>query len=734
MNKKSGIIKLVALLAVIAFIVYTAAFGLGKDASGSMNDISLGLDLRGGVSITYEAQGDDVSSQDMEDTKYKLEQRVQDYSTEAQVYFEGDRRITIDIPGATDANEVLEEIGKPGKLIFCTDSSDPEGTMVIDGNNVVDAQPVVSTENGREYLVQLTLDSAGQEAFSEATGELYQTKGIIYVMYNDEILSSPRVQAHITSDTCTISGMADYDEADKLASNIRSGALSVELVEMRSQVVGAKLGQDAVRTSLLAGVIGLIIIFIFMIVYYRLPGFAASIALIMYTGLVVVLLSAFKEEITLTLPGIAGIILGIGMAVDANCIIFSRIREEIGSGKTVRNAIDLGFSKAFSAILDGNVTTLIAAAVLYFLGSGTVRGFAQTLALGIVVSMFTALTITKTLLRCFYAIGLQDEKLYGKTTGVKVFDYIGHRKLFYSISGAVIAIGLIAMIIFTAKGSTFNYSLDFVGGASTSITFNEEYSIEELEEKVQPLVSEVTGDNDIQMTPVSGSNEVIIKTRTLTVDERDELYTKLADEFGVDESTIQTENISASVSSQMKSSAVWSVIVSAVFMLIYVWIRFKDLSFGAAAVMPLMHDVLVLLTFYVLFRWTVGNTFIACMLTLVGYSINATIVIFDRIREELKSGMDRKELVNLAVSETLSRSINTSLTTLIMVVVLYILGVTSIKEFALPLIVGIICGCYSSVCIAGALWYDIKNAMEKHKAKKEAEAKLTGSTKKSRSK
>ena len=724
MSKKGGVIRLIAWLAILGFVVYTAAAGLGSDHSGSINDIALGLDLRGGVSITYEAQGD-PTSQEMEDAKNKLERRVTDKSTEAQVYMEGSNRITVDIPGATDANTVLEELGKPGSLVFCTDSSDPEGTKVIDGNQVKDAQPAMTKDNGSyNYQVSLTLTDEGREAFSKATEELASSRGRIYIMYDNEVISAPSVNEHIDSAMCSITGMESYESASSLASSIRIGALPVELKEIRSTVVGAKLGQDAVRTSLLAGVIGLILVFIFMIAYYRLPGAVASLALIMYTSLIIVLISAFKEVITLTLPGIAGIILGIGMAVDANCIIFARIREEIGSGRSVQSAIEAGFSKAFSAILDGNVTTLIAAAVLWFLGSGTVKGFAQTLALGIVVSMFTALIVTKTLMRSFYAIGLQNEKMYGQTKEVKVLNFVGKRKICYIASVAVIVIGLVIAGVHGINGYAFNYSLDFVGGSSTSVTFNENRTIEELEKEVKPIVSEITGDNDIQMTPVADSNEVVIRTRTLTLEERTALYDSLAENFGVDEDQIQTENISATVSSEMKSSAIIAVLVAAVFMLLYVWIRFKDLSFGASSVVPLLHDVLVLLAFYAVLRWSVSNTFIACMLTLVGYSINATIVVFDRIRENIQLTKENlAETVNRSISQTLSRSINTSLTTLIMVVVLYILGVTSIKEFALPLVVGVICGCYSSVCIAGSLWFDIKTWMDKKKAAKAAAGK-----------
>ena len=724
MSKKGGVIRLIAWLAILGCVVYTAAAGLGSDHSGSINDIALGLDLRGGVSITYEAQGD-PTSQEMEDAKNKLERRVTDKSTEAQVYMEGSNRITVDIPGATDANAVLEELGKPGSLVFCTDSSDPEGTKVIDGNQVKDAQPAMTKDNGSyNYQVSLTLTDEGREAFSKATEELASSRGRIYIMYDNEVISAPSVNEHIDSAMCSITGMESYESASSLASSIRIGALPVELKEIRSTVVGAKLGQDAVRTSLLAGVIGLILVFIFMIAYYRLPGAVASLALVMYTSLIIVLISAFKEVITLTLPGIAGIILGIGMAVDANCIIFARIREEIGSGRSVQSAIEAGFSKAFSAILDGNVTTLIAAAVLWFLGSGTVKGFAQTLALGIVVSMFTALVVTKTLMRSFYAIGLQNEKMYGQTKEVKVLNFVGKRKICYIASVAVIVIGLVIAGVHGINGYAFNYSLDFVGGSSTSVTFNENRTIEELEKEVKPIVSEITGDNDIQMTPVADSNEVVIRTRTLTLEERTALYDSLAENFGVDEDQIQTENISATVSSEMKSSAIIAVLVAAVFMLLYVWIRFKDLSFGASSVVPLLHDVMVLLAFYAVLRWSVSNTFIACMLTLVGYSINATIVVFDRIRENIQLTKENlAETVNRSISQTLSRSINTSLTTLIMVVVLYILGVTSIKEFALPLVVGVICGCYSSVCIAGSLWFDIKTWIDKKKAAKAAAGK-----------
>ena len=513
--------------------------------------------------------------------------------------------------------------------------------------------------------------------------------------------------------------MSSFEEAERIASQIRIGGLKLELEELRSNVVGAQLGEEAISTSLKAALIGLIIIALFMIIVYRVPGFSSVIALIIYTILIVICLNIF--EITLTLPGIAGIILSIGMAVDANVIIFARIREEITAGKTVRSAIDTGFQKALSAIVDGNVTTLIAALVLALKGSGTVKGFAYTLALGIVLSMFTALVVTRMILKSLFAVGLKDVKFYGTNKEKKTVNFLGRRNIFFACSIAVIVLGFVFMGINNAStGRALNYSLDFVGGTSTNVTFNEDMDLAEIDADVVPVFSSVTGDGAVQVQKVAGSNEVIFKTRELNVDERQQLADELEANFGVNKELITAETISSTISSEMKSDAVVAVIISAICMLIYIWFRFKDIRFAASSVAALLHDVLVVLTFYAVARVSVGSTFIACMLTIVGYSINATIVIFDRIRENLGTMLKKdslEELVNRSISQTLSRSIFTSLTTFIMVAALYVLGVTSIKEFALPLMVGIVCGTYSSVCITGALWYVLRTKLVKKAAK-----------------
>ncbi len=702
-NKRKGIIGLLITLICIGVFGY-----FGYD---TMDDIKLGLDLAGGVSITYQAVEENPSSEEMSDTIYKLQQRVQNYSTEAEVYQEGSNRINIDIPGVSDANAILEELGKPGSLIFVDES----GNTILTGDQVASAKAAIQEKNGQKsYVVSLTFTEEGAKTFADATAKNIGKR--IGIIYDGSMVSYPTVNSAITGGECYIDGMQDYDEAENLAATIRIGSLSLELEELRSNVVGAKLGQEAIATSLKAGAIGFGIVAIFMIAVYLVPGLASVLALCLYVALELVLLSAF--EVTLTLPGIAGIILSIGMAVDANVIIFTRIKEEIGVGKTVKSAIKTGFSKALSAIIDGNVTTLIAAVVLFWRGSGTVKGFASTLALGIVLSMFTALFVTKAILNALYNLGLDDPKFYGVSKEKKAINFLGKKNLCFIISCVVIVAGWVTMGVHGAGGDgVLNYSMEFKGGTSTNVTFNEDMSLEDISSKVVPVVIKVTGDAEVQTQKVTGTNEVIIKTKTLSVDQRQALNDALVENFGVEEDKITAESISGAVSNEMKRDAIEAVIIATICMLIYIWFRFKDIRFATSAVLALLHDVLVVLTFYAAARWSVGSTFIACMLTIVGYSINATIVIFDRVRENLKIKTNKQslaDLVNLSITQTFTRSINTSLTTVVMVIVLFIMGVSSVREFALPLIVGIVCGTYSSVCITGALWY----VMTTHKKEK----------------
>ena len=746
LKKGQGIACLIAFVIILGLLGYYGARVLTGTVAKNNNSLKLGLDLDGGVSITYEAVGDTPTDEQMEDTILKLQQRIENdlgeesSTTEANVYRVGDKRITVEIPGVSDANALLEELGTPGTLYFISQydadgnanytygtdgyvlNSDIQtlidnGSIVATGTNVKSAQATSQTNQttgATEYLVQLTFDDEGTEAFATATKEAYANGWSIGIYYDGEFVSVPTVNSEITNGSCVVEGMESFEEASKLASYIRIGGLDIELTELESQVVGAQLGSDALRTSLVAAGVGLVIVMLFLIAMYLVPGVVASLALALYTAMLIGILKAF--DITLTLPGIAGMILSIGMAVDANVICFARIREEIKSGRPVISAIETGFSKALSAILDGNITTLIAAAVLGIIGSGTVKGFAITLALGVVLSMFTALVITRILINAFYAIGVRSPKAYGKAKEPTKFNFVSKKAIFITISLVIIVAGFITMGVYKAKSGTgLNYSLEFLGGTSTTVDFNETYTLEDLDAVVVPDIASTLdiSEGSVQTTTVDGSNQAIFKTRTLTLDERSALNSMFESKYGVAEESITSQSIGSTISGEMRSQSTIAVIVAVLCMLVYIWFRFKDLRFASSAIIALIHDVLVVLALYAFARISVGSAFIACMLTVIGYSVNDTIVVFDRIRENHKAlrtetPENLAELCNSSLAQTLSRSISTSITTAIMVLMLLILGVSSIREFALPLLAGVIAGTYSSIFIATQLWYIMK--------------------------
>lgn len=742
MKKSKAIVILLVFFLILAGVTYVDFYGVDGVGTASASDITLGLDLAGGVSITYQVNGDEAPSQaDMQDTISKLQQRVYKYSNEALVYQEGSDRINIEIPGVSDANAILEELGKPGTMYFIyekgADGTDnytgsievdeegnyyqkytlnktieeleADGSIALYGTDVASAEASSIQDNmGSQFCVDLIMTKEGTQKFADATTRAAQSGETLAIYYDGAFLSVPTVSQSLTDGRAQITGNFTYESADKLASQIRIGGLKLELTELHSKVVGAQLGSEAVATSIKAAAIGLAVVVVFMIAIYFISGLAASLALLFYTALIVLLLNGFG--FTLTLPGIAGIILSIGMAVDANVIIFARVREELATGKTVKSAVKIGFDKALSAIIDGNVTTLIAAAVLWIMGSGSIRGFAQTLVLGIALSMFTSLFVTRWLIRALYALGFSGEKWFGVAREHKTLDFVGKKAVFFVVSLAVIIGGFVMMgVNKVSGGSALNYSLEFVGGTSVTVTFNEEMTLSQIETNVIPKLEAITG-SAVQPQPVQETNEVVFKSNAMSIEQRSQMEEMFLADFAVPSDKIVTETISSTISDEMKRDTILAVCVTILCMLIYIKIRFKDFRFGISSVAALLHDVLVVLAFYAVAKVSVGSTFIACMLTIVGYSINATIVIFDRVRENqnVMGKADLKEIINVSVTQTLSRSIFTSLTTFVMVAALYILGVTAIREFALPLMVGIACGTYSSIFIAGSLYYVLR--------------------------
>lgn len=715
-NKKgryaAGIILLAALC---AFGIFITAKGLGKNKIGRAENIELGLDLAGGVSITYEVDGKNVSDKNIDDTVYKLQKRVEGYSTESEVYRQGKNRINIEIPGVTDANKILDELGQPGTLAFMVQDGKSMKT-VLTGNNVksAKAQTTEGDNGAKDYVVALEFDKKGTKAFAGATKK--NVGKPIYIIYDNQIISAPNVQTVITKGECSITGMESYEAAENLASSIRIGSLPVKLKELRSNVVSAKLGVDAIQTSVKAGAIGFALVCILMIALYYLPGVIACLALAIYVLMTLLALNGFN--VTLTLPGLAGIILGIGMAVDANVIIYSRIKEEVALGKNVGTAIKSGFHKAASAIIDGNVTTLIAVAVLWFKGTGTVKGFAQTLGMSVLISMFTALVISRFLVTAAYKFGLRSPKLYGKARALKERDFIGVSRRCMAAALLVIVVGLAFLPINKSKiGAPLNFDLEFSGGTSSTITFDKSVKVDDsLEKKVVSAYEKVSKSTSVQGQKVKANNQMVIKSVELNLSQRKQIESTMKKDFKA--KSVATENISSTISNEMQRDAIVSVVIASICMLIYIAIRFKDVKFGASAIIALLNDVLIVFAAYSIGRLSVGGTFIACMLTIIGYSINSTIVIFDRIRENMQEADNTqlKGIVNKSIIQTLTRSINTSLTTFIMVFVLFIMGVSSIRQFALTLMVGVVCGAFSSVCITGPLWYFMKTGFKKQPA------------------
>ena len=689
-----------AILGLISFL------GIGPYQVLGVGNISLGLDLRGGVTILYEADIENPTHEDMNAANNLLRRRLDERGyTEATTGREGARQIRVNVPGVEDPERAVAEIGRTARLTF----TDEEGNILLTGAEVSRARRTIDggQAGGGRIVVSLDFTSEGARLFEEATRANIGRPLLIFM--DDQLVSAPTVNSVISGGSAIIDGgMTGFtaDEAEDLASAINQGALPFDLIVVSMNSVGAQLGAEALDTSIIAGVIGILLMIASLLAVYKISGLSASIALLSYSFLMLVLISALG--ITLTLPGMAGIILSIGMALDANVIIFERIREEIATGRTLRSAQKAGYKRALPAVLDCNITTLIAAGALFWQGTGPIQGFAVTLSLGILVSMFTALVLTKFLVNSLIVIGVKNPKWFGAAVAaeekpgfqLKVVEW---RRRYLLFSGLVLLLGIASMFFNLSQDrGIFNLDVEFSGGTSFQIEMGQPFVNADL----AAIVYEVTGQPSPQVQSIGENNHAMIRMHSIDSETRIALIEAISLQYNLVPEAFTYAYVSPTVSADMQRAAVVAVVIACVLMLVYITFRFKDVRMGLSTVITLMHDAFMTIAIFAILRIPLNYAFIAVLLTIMGYSINATIVIFDRLRENRsRLRVDNAELVNISVSQTLRRSVLTSLTTLLMVLSLYIVGVPSIRDFALPIIFGLVFGTYSSVFVAGSVWY-----------------------------
>jgi SecD/SecF fusion protein len=751
MGKK--ILVFTGMLALIAGLIAVAFTGLDLnyfEIPSVANGIKRGLDLAGGTIVSYDADTPDApSTAEMNTVRAMLQERLDALGyTEATLYTAGDRRITIEVPGLTDAEEAVRQIGSTAQLEF----RDYTGHTWLTGDMVESARtaygPVDESGQNSVHYVELAFKSEHQvgdetvfprDLWSEVTKFAAQQgadegNNYVAIYMDDKEIFAPRVDPKhastgLTGDSCVVT-FGDSNaaaEARRFASFIRIGGLPFGLIESEARIVGPSLGAEALDRSLTAGFIGLSLLILFMLIYYRLPGLMAAISLLLYTALIAVILATMG--VNLSLPGIAGIILSIGMATDANIVIFERIKEELRSGKVVRSAVDSGFKRARTAIIDSNITTMIAGFVLLSFGTGPIKGFATTLLVGVALSMFTALVVTKMLLGQMAGLGVVKLWFYGvreDLTEPKMqtnrFSYVKNFKKFGIPSALVCGFTIVALILPLAGVNLFNLDIDFTGGTSFHYETQTELSNEDTE-KIAEIIRDITGQASSAAQRVD-TTQVIVKINALDIssETREAVTARLLEEYPELEA-LNIETVGASVGADLRKAAIWSVVVATILILFYIAIRFH-FSSGLASVIAQLHDVAVLLAFYIILQLPINMTFIAVLLTTLGYQINATVILFDRIREN-KKRMQRtafSEIIDRSIKQTLSRNINTTLTTLLPVICIIILGVQSVRVFAIPIAIGLVVGAYSSITLSGSLWHMISAADDK--ATKKLEEKI----------
>ncbi|WP_445490178.1 protein translocase subunit SecDF [Niallia sp. 03133] len=716
---------------IVAFllIILLCAGLLGGTTKNILNHIKLGLDLQGGFEVLYEVTpiegGKQKITKDvLSSTAKALDKRVNVLGvSEPSIQVEGNNRIRVQLAGVTDQNKAREILSTEANLSF----RDVNDKKLLDGSDLVEGGASQGFDENGKPSVSLKLKSASK--FKDVTQKVLGSALVIWLDYekgdsyqkeaakqNPKYLSAPGVSQVFNQDTVSITGNFTVQEAKNLADLLNAGALPVKLSEKYSTSVGAQFGDQALKDTVFAGIVGVGIVFLFMVLYYRLPGLVAVITLTVYVYLNLLVLDLMNG--VLTLPGIAALILGVGMAVDANIITYERIKDELRVGKSLRAAFQAGNKNSLSTIFDANLTTILAAVVLFIYGTSSVKGFATLLIVSILVSFITAVYGSRLLLSLlvnskafnkkptWFGVNRKDIKDINENydtltlpTKFDRIDFVKYKNIFFSVSGVLIAAGIIILFVFK-----LNLGIDFSSGSRVEIMADKSLTTEELTQELKKV--DITADDVV----ISGDNQQIGAIRIkgdLSKDKIAELKTELKNTYG-HEPNIST--VSPTIGKELAKNAFYALLYASIGIIIYVTIRF-EIYMALAAVIALLHDAFFIVVIFSFTRLEVDITFIAAVLTIVGYSINDTIVTFDRIRENLakkqriKTAQEIKDIINRSLRQTFARSVNTVLTVVICVAALLIFGSDSIKNFSTALLIGLVGGAYSSIFIASQLWY-----------------------------
>ena len=729
---------------IVAFFLVIVVLGasMSTTTKGILKDIKLGLDLQGGFEVLYQVEplkdGPKITEQDVTDTANALLNRIDVLGVnEPVIEVEEGNRIRVQLAGVEDQASARELLSTEANLTF----RDADDNLMLDGNDLKEGGANDNFDQNGAPIVSLQLKDANK--FAQVTQDiLAKTPNNALVIWLDfeegvdsfkeeqakekpKFVSAPQVSSVLNTSEVQISGSFTVEETKNLAGILNAGALPVKLTEVYSTSVGAQFGEDALSSTVYAGIIGAVLIFLFLIIYYRLPGIVANLTLVVYVYINLLVFDWING--VLTLPGIAGLVLGIAMAVDANILTAERIREEIRIGKTVKQAFAEGTKSSWSAILDANVTSLIAAVVLFYFGTSSVKGFATILIISILVSFITAVWGSRVLLGLLVRSGYLDNKIswFGVrkskvhsieenvssldlTTNFDRFDFVHSRKRYFTFSIVFILIGVIVLSIFK-----LNLGIDFASGTRVEVVTNEQLT----EERVLSYMEDLGyPSDDIVLSGDTNNIAAVRYVDEFTQDEILKLKQEMKAEFGIEPNISAVSN---TIGKELVRNAIYALIYAAIGIIIYVAIRF-EWRMGVASIIGVLHDIILMVAIFSFTRFEVDLTFIAAVLTIVGYSINDKIVTFDRIRENLNrvkkidNEKELAEIVNKSLRQTLARSVNIVLNIAFVVVALLLFGAEAIRNFSFALFLGLLAGTYSSIYISAQLWFVImKRSMKK---------------------